>query len=102
MEIIRDLFSSPPCPPEARKEVQTLLNELFRIGKEDDFLSERPGPPFNGQCRHIRARAIGKRLSDIGGLPLMDFVHFKVRRKCGALIAGHLEYAWDGIGVWKH
>jgi hypothetical protein len=101
MEFLTDLFAQSPCPPEKKPEVDNLLAELYQIGKNDDFLSERPGPPFNAQCRHMRARAIGKRLSDIGGLPLMEFAHRKVKRKLGKIIAGHLEYAWIDVGGWK-
>ncbi len=102
MEFLRDLFATPPCPPNLKPEVDKLLDELIKIGKNEDFLSERPIPPFNGQCRHVRARAIGKRLSDIGGFAMMEFAHRKVRRKLGAQLGGHLEYAWDGVGDWHH
>jgi hypothetical protein len=102
MDFLRDLFTSAPCPPNQKAEVEKLLQELIAIGKNDDFLSERPGPPFNGQCRHMRARAIGKRLSDIGSFPLMVYAQRKVKRKLGANLSGHLEYAWIDVGDWKY
>jgi hypothetical protein len=90
-----------PCPAGDKADVEKLLEELTKIGKQDDFLSERPGYGFNSQCRHIRAIAIGRQLYSIGGMPLMEWVHKKIKRRLKAQIASHLEYAWDGIGEWK-
>jgi hypothetical protein len=90
-----------PCQPENRPEVQNLLTELIKIGKEDDFLSERPGQGFNSQCRNMRSIQIGKRLHDLGGLALMEWARFKVRRQIKEQIAAHLDYAWDRIGDWR-
>ena len=70
---LKGLFYAMPCPPEKRPEVENLLAELITIGKGDDFLSERPGNGFNSQCRHIRTIQIGRRLHDLGGLPLMEW-----------------------------
>lgn len=102
MDFISDLFSRMPCPDEKKPEVEQLLEELFKIGKNEDFLSERPGPPFNGQCRHMRARQIGKRLDEIGGLDLMLYAQKKVKRKLGKDLSAHLEYAWVEVGSWKN
>lgn len=101
MEFIQALFSRLPCPPDRRSETKRLLDELLRIGKTDDFLSERPGPPFNFQCRHIRAREIGKLLDEIGGLKLMEFAHRKVRQKLGVNLSEHLDFAWRDLGSWR-
>jgi hypothetical protein len=100
MDFLRDLFTRPPHPPEHKREVEQLLDELYRIGKTDGYLSERPGAPFNLQCRHNRGRQIGKRLHDIGGLPLMEYAHKKVRRQVGKQEAAHLEYCWAEVGSW--
>jgi hypothetical protein len=100
MDFLRDLFSRPPHSPQHKREVDKLLEELYRIGKTDDYLSERPGGQFNLQCRHNRARQIGKRLHDIGGLPLMEYAHKKVRRSVGKSEAAHLEYCWAEVGGW--
>lgn len=100
MGFLSDLFSRPPYPPQKRDEVQRLLAELVQIGKRDDFLSERPGGPFNYQSRHTRAREIGKRLNEIGGLALMEYAHKQVRRKAGKELSAHLEYCWAEIGNW--
>ena len=101
MDFFRGLFSGPLYPAESRQEVENLIDELIRIGKTDDYLSERPGSPFNMQCRHLRARQIGKRLHDIGGLPLMEQVHKMIRKKLGRALSDHLEYAWGDVGDWK-
>ena len=85
----------------AREEAEKLISELMDIGKKDDFLSERPGGQFNVQCHHIRARQIGRRLNELGGLALMQAARERVRRKMKMVIASHLDYAWTDIGGWK-
>jgi len=102
MDFLRDLFGGggPALPKENRDEVERLINELIDVGRKDDFLSERPGGVFNAQCHHVRARAIGKRLNEIGGLPLMQMAHKRVRRKLGENLTSHLDYAWSEIGQW--
>lgn len=97
---LHDLFASPPVPGQHRQEYDRLFAELLRIGETDGFLSERPGGSFNMQSRHIRAREIGKRLHDLGGVPLMDFAVRKTRRKLGKTLSAHLEYAWAQVGGW--
>ena len=72
----------------------------MRIGEREDFLSERPGGPFNVQCRHVRAIQIGKRLNQIGGAKLMEYTLWKVKKKLGKSIVAHLEFTWDEIGQW--
>jgi len=99
MGFLSDLFVKP-YPSYAKTEVDRLLDELIRIGKTDDFLSERPGGGFNRECRHIRAREIGKRLDELGGLPLMEFANRSIRRKIGKNLSWHLEAAWKDIGKW--
>jgi hypothetical protein len=86
--------------PHQRQEVDKLAEELIRIGRNEDFLSERPGMGFNAQCRHIRARQIGTRLNEIGGLELMLAIRRQVRKKLGENLASHLDYAWSEIGQW--
>lgn len=99
MSFLSDLFHKP-YPPENKQEVDKLLAELIKIGERDDYLSERPGPPFNGQCRHMRAREIGRRLNEIGGFELMEYAYLRAKKKLGAPLASHLEYAWAEIGTW--
>ena len=85
-------------PSQYKAEVKKLTEELFEIGKRDDFLSERPGGGFDSQCRHVRAREIGTRMSEVGGIPLMENIVKKVSKKCGKELAAHLEFCWLRIG----
>lgn len=100
MGFLDALFNPVPCPAHAQEEVNRLVTELIRIGKQDDFLSERPGSPFNYQCRHTRARDIGIRLHELGGSVLMEWAHRKVRSKLKEPLASHLSYAWTDVGGW--
>ncbi len=100
MGFLGDLFSGAPTPSKNKREVQRMIDELVKIGKRDDFLSERPGGQFNAQCRNKEARAIGKRLHEIGGMDLMEYAHRKVSKKAGKNLAAHLEYCWAEIGNW--
>ena len=100
-----DLFGVAPCPPENKLELDKLVKELLVIANEDDFLSEHPGGVFNVQCKHVRARAIGKRLEEINGVELMDWTFEKVKKKLGKKenrIAEHLGYCWNDLGQWKY
>jgi hypothetical protein len=104
MNFLSDLFSPMPYNGSEKEEITSLVEELVKIGKTDDFLSERPGFGFNGQCRHVRARQIGLRLHNLGGFPLMEWVYFKVKRKLGKqgkILVSHLEYAWVEVGGWR-
>jgi hypothetical protein len=100
MGILDFLFGKNPVPAELRPEVNKLIEELVKIGQLEDFLSERPGGAFNGQCRHIRARQIGERLNKIGGFVLMEQVHKKIRKSLGPQPGTHLSYSWADIGKW--
>lgn len=100
MNFLKDLILKP-YPTHHARDVEILLKELISIGIESDFLSERPGGGFNGNCRNIRAREIGKKLDEIGGLDLMQWVYRQVRKKLGRNMAEHLEYAWDNVGPWR-
>jgi hypothetical protein len=103
MSFLQDLLSKP-YPSEKAPEVERLLNDLLKIGRQDDFLAERFTPGFNNQLRNLSAISIGKRLFDIGGIPLMEYAQRYVRRKsgkAGKALAEHLEYCWDGVGTWK-
>ncbi len=100
-----DLFSSAPCPPESRQEVEKMVNELLVIARTDDFLSERPGGSFNMQCKHIKAREIGKRLGDLGNLALMEWVFGRIKRKLGKhgrQLTEHLGYCWNDLNTWQY
>jgi hypothetical protein len=99
MNFLKDILNKP-YPSHAQQEVTRLLDELVRIGKNEDFLSERPGAGYNRESRHIRTREIGKRLDEIGGLALMEYANRHVRRKLGKNLSWHLEAAWKDIGRW--
>ena len=43
MGFLSNIFGSKPYPSDKRQEVEGLINDLIRIGKQDDFLAERPG-----------------------------------------------------------
>ena len=101
MMFLMDLLA-PPIPAGKRSEVDKLLTELLRIGQTDDFLSEHPSTTFNRDCRHIRARQIGARLDEIGGIKLMAYVHRQVKRKLGKILGEHLEAAWHNVGPWLY
>lgn len=100
MDFFRSLFGKPAYPRAMQPEVDRLIDELIQIGQREDFLSERPGTGFNVQCHNIRARQIGTRLHEIGGLDLMTQADKRVRKKLGAQLSAHLEYCWDQIGGW--
>ncbi len=100
-----ELFSGAPCQPEARQEVDTMVNELLAIARVDDFLSERPGGVFNMQCKHVKAREIGKRLGDLGDLALMEWAFGKIKRKLGKqgkTLTEHLGYCWNDLNHWQY
>ena len=101
MSFLQDLFSKP-FPSDKAPEVERLIEELVKIGKTDDFLTERRGTPgFNHQMRHNRARQIGTRLDEIGGMALMEYTQRQVKRKTTKAISEHLEYCWDEVGKWR-
>jgi hypothetical protein len=100
MGFFDSLFGPKLYPSANRMEVEKLVSELINIGIKEDYLSEHPGGGYNIQCRHVRARDIGKRLSEIGGLRLMNWAFEKVRKQAGKVAASHLEYAWESVGEW--
>jgi hypothetical protein len=105
MSFLSNLFGGGSLPQGIdkglRDEAEKLIVELIAIGRKDDYLSERPGGQFNSACHNIRARAIGRRLNEIGGLELMQHARERVRRKLKMTLASHLDYAWAEIGKWK-
>jgi hypothetical protein len=100
MGFFDSLFGPRLYPARDRAEAEKLIEELIKIGIKEDYLSEHPGAGYNIQCRHVRTREIGKRLSEIGGLKLMTFAFDKVKKKAGKTAASHLEYAWEDVGEW--
>ena len=101
MGLLDVIFGSRPFPAGMASEVNTLVDELVTIGIKEDYLSEIPGMGYNAQCRHVRTRAIGKRLDEIGGNELMLWAFEKVKKKAGKVPASHLEFAWHEVGRWE-
>ena len=101
MAFLDFIFGPKLYPSDLNGEVQSLLTELINIGVKEDYLSEFPGNGYNSQCRHIRTRAIGKRLDEIGGNKLMQWAYSRVQKKAGKVASSHLEYAWYEVGHWQ-
>jgi len=81
-------------------EVDSLVAELIEIGRSDGFLSMQAGGKFNKNHKHIRAREVGTRLNEIGGMKLMQATGYRVGATLGAGPARELESAWGYIGEW--
>ena len=84
-------------PAQYKAEVERLSDDLLRIGNIEDFLSERPGGIFDKDCRHIRAREIGERFYEIGGIPLMEDRVKWITKKGSKNLGAHLEACWRSI-----
>ncbi len=85
-------------PSQYKTEVERLTQDLITIGNREDFLSERPGGAFDQNCRNVRAREIGQRFFDLGGIELMENRLKRVAKKGGKVAASHLEACWRSIG----
>jgi predicted Zn finger-like uncharacterized protein len=81
-------------------ETDVLVGELIRIGRGSGYLSREPGGDFDDNCRHIRAREIGEKLNDIGGIRVMQAAFYKVALIVGPTASRGLEVAWGYIGEW--
>jgi len=104
MNIWHALFGHPTIrklPPQPKREVKRLLEELVKIGKLDDYLSLHRGGDYDRNYHHKRAREIGKRLDEIGGLALMQAARSHIKRKLKPVMAEHLDYCWQDIGDWQ-
>lgn len=104
MNIWHTLFGHPAIrklSPQPKREVKRLLEELVKIGKLEDYLSLHRGGDYDRNYHHKRAREIGKRLDEIGGLELMRAARARVKRKLDPVMAEHLDYCWQDIGDWQ-
>ena len=104
MEFLSGLFGEKAInqlDAQRKAEVNAIIDKLVKIGRTDDFLSLVPGGPFNLQCHHREARDLGKRLNEIGGVPLMYAVRKTIRRKLKEVLAEHLDHCWKDIGAWQ-
>jgi HEAT repeat protein len=89
-----------PIEIKDARSVEALINELIQIGRNEGFLSLKPGDKFNADCRHTRAREIGERLNEDGGKKLMQKTSYLVTDVLGSDPGRHLEAAWNGIDNW--
>lgn len=104
MSIFNRIFGEPEIRalnPRDKAEVKKMIDQLITIGKMDDFLSIAPGGPFDHQCHHRDAKNIGRRIHEIGGVPLMFAVRQTVKHKLKDVLAEHLDHCWKGIGSWQ-
>jgi len=58
-------------------------------------------PSGDGQVKNERARRVGLRLHELGGIKLMREAHAFVLAQAGRTAARDLETCWDGIGEWQ-
>ena len=49
---------------------------------------------------HPRIKEIGKELSEIGGLELMQQAYYEIKKHFGKY-GSILKYVWDGVGPWR-
>ena len=83
-------------------KVDNMIQELIRIGGEEGFVSFDSGKIYDEEGRNRKARNIGKRLDEIGGLRLMMVAWWRVRFALSPGPAGRdLDVIWDGIGEWR-
>ncbi|MEA4812428.1 MAG: hypothetical protein VB108_07665 [Anaerolineaceae bacterium] len=104
MNLFNLLFGEPEIrslDAPRKAEVNSIIEKLVKIGRTDDFLSVVPGGPFDLQCHHREARDLGRRLNEMGGLPLMMAVRNTIRRKLKDVMAEHLDHCWKEIGQWQ-
>ena len=104
MSIFNRIFGEPEIralEPKLKAEVKQMIEQLVKIGKTDDFISLAPGGPFDFQYHHRDAKAIGRRLHEIGGEDLMMAVRTTIKYKLKDVLAEHLDHAWKGIGNWR-
>ena len=84
------------------READRLVDELIKIGCKGGFLSSEPGDRFDQNGRSMRARRVGQRLNEIGGLRLMKIAWYRVRFTLSPGPASRdLDMTWDLIGDWR-
>jgi len=104
MNLLTLLFGEPAInalDSHRKAEVRVMIDKLLAIARTDDFLSLVPGGAFDMHCHHREAREIGKRLNEMGGVPLMYAVRNNIRRKLKDTLAEHLDHCWKDIGDWQ-
>ena len=104
MNLLTLLFGEPSInalDAHRKAEVKAMIEKLTTIGRTDDFLSLVPGGNIDMHCHHREAREIGKRLNDMGGVPLMLAVRNSIRSKLKDTLTEHLDHCWKDIGQWQ-
>jgi HEAT repeat protein len=81
-----------------QEEIYRLTEELISIGIQIGYLSMEDDNAFDERHRNIRARQIGMRLNEMGGIELMREVGLVVGEVLGK--GRELEVAWGYIGNW--
>jgi hypothetical protein len=83
-------------------EFESLVTELISIGKGVGYRnnSGKPNDAFDEKLRNTRAREIGTRLDEMGGVTSMREAHSRVLGELGLGPARSLESAWRFIGQW--
>ncbi len=78
-----------------------LIRELADIGRRTSFVGTPDGTVYDDHHCHIRAREIGAKLNEQGGMELMLAAHeFVARELSGTPRARELEACWGGVGSW--
>lgn len=84
------------------REIECLVDELVAIGREEGFVSTSGPKIYDCYGVSLRAREIGKRLNDMGGLRLMKNVWWRVRLALSPSPASRdLDIIWNRIGEWR-
>lgn len=88
-----------------RSEADQLVAELFTIARKkvEPHLSPFLSTPSGKYRRNIRARQIGERLNQIGGIDLMRKAWWRLEvefYRTGLREGRSLDLCWDGIGGW--
>jgi hypothetical protein len=79
-------------------EVEALVGELVAIGRSPGYFERDQSDELQ---RDQRVVEIGRRLEGKGGWRLMHAAAERVREELGDVPARELEFAWDGIGLWR-
>lgn len=84
------------------REVERLVDELVEIGHEGGFVSTGGPKAYDSYGVSLRAREIGQRLNEMGGLRLMKNAWWRVRLALSPGPASRdLDIIWNRIGEWR-
>lgn len=94
-------------------DLGVFISELNDIGFREGFIfGGKKGAPIDAfyaftypnRSDHIRARALGERLNELGGKQLMSHVHDVVVESNIGVVGDwkHLRVVWQGVGNWDY